>query len=848
MEVERESDVVVEPTGTRVGRYKLLQQIGEGGFGVVYMAEQVEPVQRKVALKLIKAGMDTREVIARFEAERQALALMDHPNIAKVLDAGATEAGRPYFVMELVNGIPITHYCDQARLATVERLHLFMKVCHAVQHAHQKGIIHRDLKPSNVLVTLHDAEPVPKIIDFGVAKALGQKLTERTLYTAFQHMVGTPAYMSPEQAELSGLDVDTRSDIYSLGVLLYELLTGVTPFDKAMLSKAALDEIRRLIRETEPPKPSTRLQTLRERLPEIAERRHTHPAALTRLVRGDLDRIVMKCLEKDRRRRYETANTLALDVEHHLNHEPVTAAASSQLYRAGKFVRRHKAGLATATALFCLLLAGVVASIWQAVRATRAEKRALAEAAKSAQVAQFLKDMLEGVGPSVALGRDTTLLKEILNRTSDRLDKELRDQPGVEAELQNTLGGVYWALGEYAKAETALREVLAARRKLFGDEHREVAAALNDLGVTLEYQLKLPEAEATQRQALAMRRKVLREPHVDVAESFLTLASVLWREAKLTEAEARNREAVAMYQKLLGNQNELTAKSLNNLATVLADEGKLAEAEAVHRQALAAYRAVLPSEHPLVATSLNNLAFVLRSQGKAPEAQAMFRQVLAMLTKLLGNEHPDLATVRDNLAAVLDDQGKLAEAEVVQTEALDLRRKLAGNQPAAVARSATGLANILQHQGRSAEAEAFYQEALAIRRQFLASDDPSLALAQENLARLLRDQARPLEAEPLARECLGIREKRLPDHWRTCSARSLLGSVLLVEKKYAEAEPLLLSGYEGLNQHAAQIPAEAKAGLKEALQRLVQLYQETNRPDRAAEWKEKLAQLERPAS
>ncbi len=366
-------DFLIERTGTMIGRYKVLQKIGEGGFGVVYMAEQVEPVQRKVALKIIKAGMDTREVIARFEAERQALALMDHPGIANILDAGATDAGRPYFVMELVNGIPITDYCDRKKLPTAERLHLFMKVCHAVQHAHQKGIIHRDLKPSNVLVTLHDGEPVPKVIDFGVVKALGQKLTQKTLFTGFQHMIGTPAYMSPEQAELSGLDVDTRSDIYSLGVLLYELLTGMTPFDKETLAKAAFDEMRRMIRETEPPKPSTRLNTLsQDALGTVAAKRQAEPTKLNRLVRGDLDWIVMKCLEKDRARRYETPNAVALDIQRHLRAETVSAAAPTFAYRAMKFARRHRMAMAGASLFIAVLLLATSISTWQAFEAQRA--------------------------------------------------------------------------------------------------------------------------------------------------------------------------------------------------------------------------------------------------------------------------------------------------------------------------------------------------------------------------------------------------------------------------------------------------------------------------------------------
>jgi eukaryotic-like serine/threonine-protein kinase len=369
-----ESDVQVERAGTMIGRYKLLEQIGEGGFGVVYMAEQQEPMQRKVALKVIKAGMDTKEVVARFEAERQALALMDHPNIAYVLDGGATASGRSYFVMELVRGIPITDYCDQANLPTRERLQLFIKVCQAVQHAHQKGVIHRDLKPSNVLVTLHDGEPVPKVIDFGVAKALGQKLTEKTLSTGFQHMIGTPAYMSPEQAALSGLDVDTRADIYSLGVLLYELLTSVTPFDAETFRKAALDEIRRMIRDTEPPRPSTRLITLGEKLTEVANRRQTEPTALSRLLRGDLDWIVMKCLEKDRQRRYETANGLAVDLARHLKSEPVVARPPSNLYRFRRLVRRHKVTFAAASAVATVLVLGVAVSTGQALRATHAEQ------------------------------------------------------------------------------------------------------------------------------------------------------------------------------------------------------------------------------------------------------------------------------------------------------------------------------------------------------------------------------------------------------------------------------------------------------------------------------------------
>jgi WD40 repeat protein/serine/threonine protein kinase len=406
--------VVTEKAGDRIGHYRLLEQIGEGGCGVVYMAEQTEPIRRRVAFKVIKLGMDTKSVVARFEAERQALALMDHPNIAKVLDAGATDTGRPYFVMELVKGIKITDYCDQNHLSTQERLHLFMQVCHAVQHAHQKGVIHRDLKPSNILVTLHDGVPVPKVIDFGIAKATQQPLTDKTLFTAFQQFIGTPAYMSPEQAELSGLDIDTRSDIYSLGVLLYELLTGCLPFEQSDLLRAGFDEMRRIIRETEPPKPSTKLGTSKA---ETGKRKAEMDRDLRRLlqeVRGDLDWIVMKCLEKDRQRRYESANGLAHDIERHLNHEPVTAAAPNRLYTFQKLVRRHRTLFTSVGAVVLALVLGLSLATWRFIEEQRA--RHLLEArAYAADMVLASRTVNSGVG----LGNVTHLVSYWQDRRAD---------------------------------------------------------------------------------------------------------------------------------------------------------------------------------------------------------------------------------------------------------------------------------------------------------------------------------------------------------------------------------------------------------------------------------------------
>jgi serine/threonine protein kinase len=380
-QILRPTILPTEKPGDRIGRYKLLEQIGEGGCGIVYMAEQEEPVRRRVALKVIKLGMDTKQVITRFEAERQALALMDHPNIARVLDAGATDTGRPFFVMELVRGIKITDYCDENNLSTNERLELFIQVCQAIQHAHQKGIIHRDIKPSNILVTNHDDVAVPKVIDFGIAKSISGQLTDKTVFTAFAQFIGTPAYMSPEQAQMSGLDIDTRADIYSLGVLLYELLTGNTPFDAKELLAAGMDEMRRKIREDEPAKPSTRLSTMEAMdLTSVAKRRHVEPPKLIHLIRGDLDWLVMKCLEKDRTRRYETANGLAVDIQRHLRNEPVVARPPSNLYRFQKLVRRHQLAFAAGAAVLVVLLVGIAASTWQAVRAKQAEAAAYANA------------------------------------------------------------------------------------------------------------------------------------------------------------------------------------------------------------------------------------------------------------------------------------------------------------------------------------------------------------------------------------------------------------------------------------------------------------------------------------
>jgi len=751
---------VIEKPGDRIGRYKLLEQIGEGGCGVVYMAAQEEPIRRNVALKVIKLGMDTRQVIARFEAERQALALMDHPNIAKVYDAGATTTGRPYFVMELVRGLRITDYCNQKRLPTGKRLELFVQVCQAVQHAHQKGIIHRDLKPSNILVTVNDGVAVPKVIDFGIAKATtGERLTDKTIFTAFHQFMGTPAYMSPEQAELTSVDIDTRSDIYTLGVLLYELLTGQTPFDAGELLKAGLDEMRRTLREIEPSRPSTRLSTLgAEQLIATANLQGLEPPRLINLVRGDLDWIVLKCLEKDRARRYETANALVMDIQRHLGNEPVTARPRSRLYEFQRTVRRHKFGFAAAGAILATLFLGLGTTIWSLVKEKEARRRADTEAAKSFQTARFLEDMLRGIDPNIAQERDTTLLRDLLDHTAARVSRDLTNQPLVEAHLENTIGNIYAALGEFQNAEQMARNALDLRRSDPGGQPAELA------------------------------------------ESLFDLSHHLWSQGKLTEAEQFAREGLVL---------------ATNLVTSV--QGK---------------------KGALVAKSLAQLGVIVQDQGKLGEAEGLFREALAVRKQVVGDGHPTVAQALNTLSGVLTLEGKLAEAEKANGEALKIFAWTPGPGDSADDGTLYSRGDILFEQGNLAEAETCFRKSLAIRRKRSNRQDIEVTLSA--LATTLRRQQRFSEAEPLYRECLAMREKDCPNAWYTYYTRMLLGATLLGKRKYVEAEPLLVMGYEGMREREGSIRDRNKV-LAESLQYFVQLFEATVRPEKAAEWRTKLA-------
>jgi serine/threonine protein kinase/tetratricopeptide (TPR) repeat protein len=786
---------LAEGPGSRIGAYKLLEQIGEGGFGIVFLAEQQEPLRRKVALKVLKPGMDTRQVVARFEAERQALALMDHPNIAHVFDGGATPTGRPYFVMELVKGVPLTRYCDHNELTVRQRLELFVSVCQAVQHAHQKGIIHRDLKPSNVLVTSHDGVPVVKVIDFGIAKATGQSLTDKTLFTHFAQMVGTPLYMSPEQAGMSGLDVDTRSDIYSLGVVLYELLTGTTPFDHQRLREVSYDELRRIIREEEPPRPSTRVSTLAQAGTTASAQRRSDPRGLSRLFRGELDWIVMRALEKDRNRRYESASAFAADVQRFLNDEPVLACPPSAGYRLRKFVRRNK-GPVLAGSIFVLLLAvGIVGTTTGWVRAVRErnqkdaalrdvveESKAKEEARQRAeqmgrQARQALNstthEMIEDLlGRQVRLtDRHRAFLKKVLAQHTAFAAARADDPAGRHAKAEGyfNVGQIRHSLGEFKEAEVAYREAAALQKKLADEfptlaEYRyDLGLTYNNLGSLLDEIGRSKEAEKAYRDGLAIRRKLVadfpKRPEFrhELTASYNSLGRLLGDTGRLEEAEAAYRDALDISRKLVTEfprQPEYChdlAGSHSHLAVLLHRTGR-PEAAVTACRAAVAVRKQMADNFPLVPDhqkdligTLANLGNLLRDAGPPKEAEAVFTEALA-LSKRLTADFPsrpefrdELARLHSNLAILLNKTGRAKEAETACREAVALQKQLAADYPGRIesrlqlAKTCTTLSIVLLDVGRPVEAEAAQRDALALQKR-LAAEFPERTDFRQDLA------------------------------------------------------------------------------------------------------------------
>ena len=895
-----------DQTGERIGRYTLIQKLGEGGAGVVFEAEQQEPVRRRVALKLLKPGMDTEAAITRFTGERQALALMDHPGIARVFDAGSTANGRLFFVMEFVRGVRITEYCDENRLPIAERLKLFVAVCYAVQHAHQKGIIHRDLKPSNILVTVHDGVPVPKVIDFGIAKATQGRLTDETLHTEIDTFIGTPAYASPEQVEGGGADLDTRSDIYSLGALLYELLCSRPPFDPRTLVGSGLDGMRRMIREIDPPRPSSRIFRLSnppdgrvgpppspkttvaepgrpleparpailaeapaavpmqngppelQRRPagppdqrppaemraptaaiageetlETARRRGTDPVGLRRQLRGDLDAIVLKSLEKDRDRRYATAQEFALDIERYLNDEPVTARPPSRLYRLGKYARRHKTVLAALAAVFLALTIGLalaVAGYRHAVTAQREAERQRAAAvdalAESNAVTRFLTNTLAAADPNQA-GQELTV-REVLDQAADTVAKGFAERPLLQARLHESIGEAYFGLGLYNAARRHLEDTARSREQLLGPEHELTLRAKVAAALALAADGRAAQAETTLRESLAIYQQRPDLPRVDVARTWRALATTLYYQYRPQEGLQADAQAVALLEKALGQKDPETIAAKNSLASQYWQAGDFVRARAMRRELLATCD--LPREHPTRLDLLFRASLVEDELGQHAEAEAHVREVVEIAGRVLGEDHPQTLLAKMLLAYELARGGHTAEAVELAERAVRRQTAVLGeDSPIAVAGRAR-LASVLAMAGRRDEAIALGRDALEDARRMFRSG----VMVAVWLAPVMNDAGRFAEAEPLCREALAELERlQVRNEYYLSRINLALGAALAGQKRFEEAERILLKNQETL----AALDYDVQEQRRLTVDALIALYTQWGKPDRAGEWR-----------
>src|SRR5262252_2180807 len=738
--------------GSTVAQYRLLQAIGAGGMGEVWRAEQAEPIRRTVALKLIKAGMDTRAVVARFDSERQALALMDHPNIAKVFDAGATAAGRPYFAMEYVPGIPITEYCDQHRLTIRERLLLFIRVCDGVLHAHQKAVIHRDLKPSNILVVEVDGSPVPKIIDFGLAKATAGHLTDHSMFTELGVIVGTPAYMSPEQAGSQDGNIDTRTDVYSLGVILFELLVGALPIAPQDLRQGGVEATLRRIRESEPPRPSAKLSAMGPSSNSALHRKE-EPASLIRRVRGDLDWITIRAMEKDRARRYGSVSELATDIRRHLEDQPVLAGPPEATYRAGKFVRRHRIGVTVAAVIAVLVIGFVAASGVQARRIVRERDRASREAAAAKSVSDFLISLFNVSNPSQAQG-NTITARELLDRGRAQMERSLSGQPEIQARMMDTMGQVYLSLGLYAQARDVLEKALEKRRKLLGPEHPDTLATSDHLARSLEREGHYVEAEKLIRYALDIRMRRLGPEHLDTLASRHAVIVIAIDKGDYVEAEKLGREELEVLRRVRGPEHPDTLASMHDLALDLANLGRPAEASTLFRQTIDIQRRTLGDSHPDTLITMTALGLSLANEGKYEEAEKILRATVDAERRVLGDEHSETLWAMHDLSITLREGGHPAEAEALERQTLAARRRVLGPEHSETLTSMNNLAADLDDLHRFAEAERLYRETIQIQARVLGPGHPETAVTKYNLACNLALSGRPGAALAVLRDAV----------------------------------------------------------------------------------------------
>jgi eukaryotic-like serine/threonine-protein kinase len=850
------ASVVTHPD--RIGPYRILAVIGEGAMGIVYEAEQERP-HRRVALKIIRPGIATPSMLRRFEHEYEFLGRLQHPGIAQIYEADIADAGygpQPYFAMELVRGRRLDEYVRLRDFTVRERLTLVAEIADAVQHAHHRGVIHRDLKPGNILVTEAGA---PKVLDFGLARAAQVEL-QSTVHTMAGEVVGTMSYMSPEQVSGDVADLDTRSDVYALGVILYELLAGRLPFD---LGRKTLPEAVRVIREEEPSRLSS----------------------VTRGLATDVDTIVAKALEKDKIRRYGSAAELAEDIRRFLRDEPIVARPPSAAYQVRKFARRHKGVVGAAVAVVLVLVAGVIVSSWQAVRASRAERLAEARAteaqgerAKAEAVTKFLTEMLSSANPSQAQGREVTV-RAALDTAAKKIDAgAMKGQPEVEAAVRNAIGTTYEGLGLLDAAERQLRTALEIQssnvgsRLLLAETHARLAAIFY-------HTRKFPEMAAASREALRLRREVLGPRHADVAASLDDLGGALYSADNLAEAEPLFREALAIRREVLPPDDPQLAMSINNVGFAVRERGNLPEAEAMFREALAIDRRRLGNEHPEVATKLVNVALVLQDQGKHLEATPFAQEAVDIRRKVLGNEHPALANALDRLADSFTAQGRSADAVAAKREAWMVARRALGAENPDTGRLQNNLAWALYQNGEYAEAETLFRavipplrKTVGLGHQFTtramvglayslyglrdyrgaesaARDVMALWRQQPNnpggvnclnvLGAALVAQGRFDEAVSYLREAHGVYEanKTSVRGWHRSDASSAFGAALAGQRQFAQAEPLLITGYEGLRD----LPGAPRAHLRAALERLVDFYVASGRPEQAVAWRNRLA-------
>lgn len=864
----------VDPIGEAIGPFFIEELLGEGGMGVVYRARQDEPIRRHVALKLIQVGLATREVIARFESERQALAALDHPNIVKVLDAGATKDGRPFFVMELFKGVAITDYCDQNRLSVQQRLELFMPVCRAVHHAHQKGIIHRDLKPSNVVVAEQDGEPVPKVIDFGVARAVDRTERRETALTQHGGLIGTPEYMSPEQADMAS-DVDIRTDVYALGVLLYQLLTGRLPFEARSLRRGTPERLEQILRGETPPAPSQRVSRLGGEAGTVAERRTTTPESLRRALRGDLDWVVMAAVEADRDRRYGTASELADELQRHLRDQPVLAGPPGLGYQVEKFVKRHRLGVGAAATAVLLLIGFSVFISWQAVQLRRALSQGEREARTAEEVTAFLIDLFETSDPGEARG-ERIAVDQVLDRGARRIATELDGQPRIQARMLDAIGEIYINLGLFPEAEEVLERGMALRSETLGEQHSEVAESHDRLALLRQWQGDLTLAEGHARSALDLRRIAFGEAGAEVAQSLLRLGTVLRHAGRYEEAESVLRESVARWQEAAPEEDPEAGYPMNTLGITLQRRGMLEEAEQTLRRAIDIGQRNEPEGHLDIGTRKMNLASVLSDLGRDAEAEALLQEALVNRRRIYGEDHIEVAICMNNLARVRQRLGDHAGAESLFRAVLDMSDRLGWKDRNEIAVAMLNLGVLLRQGGRYEEAEALYRDGLAIQQRRLGADHPTVGIAHHNLGALLRRLDRFDEAEAELRRAVDIQREALRDgHWHVARSEAVLGRVLVAagrheeaehilrkaemafvdelppghrrilharlylgqsltgQRRFEDAEPLLLEAFEGLT--ADRGPGDEST--LEALESLVSLYEAWERPEEAGRFR-----------